>query len=100
MTNLAGKIALITGSARGIGRAIAERYGSLGTRVVVNYSTDSRRASEAVATMRHRHDRAPRRAAIAVQADVSNMAKVARLFETGVERFGHIDIVVANAGGN
>jgi NAD(P)-dependent dehydrogenase (short-subunit alcohol dehydrogenase family) len=50
--------------------------------------------------MRHRHDRAPRRAAIAVQADVSNMAKVARLFETGVERFGHIDIVVANAGGN
>jgi len=93
MTNLAGKVALITGSARGIGRAIAERYGSLGASVIVNYSTDSRRASEAVATIERLGG-----AAIAVQADVSNVAEVARLFETGVERFGHIDIVVANAG--
>src|ERR671918_1021377 len=48
MTSLKNKVALVTGSARGIGKAIAARYGSLGASVVVNYSTDGKRAQEAV----------------------------------------------------
>ena len=48
MTNLNGKVALVTGSARGLGRAVAERYGSLGASVVINYSSAGRQAREAV----------------------------------------------------
>ena len=46
MTNLEGKVALIMGSARGIGKAIAERFGKLGASVVVNYSGSEKRAKE------------------------------------------------------
>ena len=48
MTDLTGKIALITGSARGIGKAIAERYGSRGASIVVNYAKDRERANATV----------------------------------------------------
>jgi S-adenosylhomocysteine hydrolase len=48
MTDLKGKVALVTGSARGIGKAIAERYGSCGASVVVNYAGDRERANATV----------------------------------------------------
>jgi 3-oxoacyl-[acyl-carrier protein] reductase len=93
MTNLKDKVALITGSARGIGKAIAERYGSLGANVVVNYATDEASAKETVEVIERLGS-----AAIAIQADVSRVVDVERLFAASLERFGHLDIVVANAG--
>ena len=93
MTNLSDKVALITGSARGLGRAIAERYAALGASVVVNYSSSEAAAAETVATIERKGV-----SAIAVQANVSAVADLERLFAEAVDRFGHLDIVVANAG--
>ena len=71
MTNLEGKVALVTGSARGIGKAIAERFGKLGASVVVNYSGSEKRATETVAAIERLGG-----AAIAVQADVAKVADI------------------------
>ena len=93
MTSLQNKTALVTGSARGIGRAIAERYATLGANVVINYSTGQRQGREAVAAIEQAGG-----TALAVQADVAHAEDVDRLFESTLERFGSLDIVVANAG--
>jgi 3-oxoacyl-[acyl-carrier protein] reductase len=93
MTSLNNKVALVTGSARGIGKAIAVRYGALGASIVVNYSTDEKRAQETVAEIQRSGS-----AAIAVQADVAKVADIDRLFAAALDKFGHLDIVVANAG--
>ena len=93
MTNLKNKVALVTGSARGIGKAIAVRYGSLGASLVVNYATDEKRSQETVAEIERTGA-----VAIAVQADISKVAGIDRLFAAALEKFGRLDIVVANAG--
>jgi 3-oxoacyl-[acyl-carrier protein] reductase len=93
MTNLNNKVALVTGSARGIGKAIAERYGSLGASVVVNYVASERPAQETVAAIKRLGG-----TATAIQADVSKVADIDRLFEKTIEQYGRLDIVVANAG--
>jgi 3-oxoacyl-[acyl-carrier protein] reductase len=93
MTDLTGKVAVVTGSARGIGKAIAQRFAGLGADVVINYSGDAENAARTVAEIEATGARA-----IAVQGDVSSTADLDRLFQTAVDAFGHIDIVVANAG--
>src|ERR1700681_1221547 len=93
MANLKNKVALVTGSARGIGKAIAERFGSLGASVVVNYATSEGAAQETVAAITRLGG-----TAIAVQADISKVVDIDRLFATTIERYGRVDIVVANAG--
>jgi 3-oxoacyl-[acyl-carrier protein] reductase len=93
MTNLRGKVALVTGSARGIGKAIAERYGSLGASVVVNFSTNEKAALDTVASIEQAGG-----TAIAIRADVSKVGDIERLFAAAVEQFGRLDIAVANAG--
>ncbi|MDR3482892.1 MAG: SDR family oxidoreductase [Burkholderiaceae bacterium] len=93
MTTLNNKVAIVTGSARGIGKAIVQRYAALGANVAINYASDEKSATETVAEITRMGG-----TAIAVQADVSKVADIERLFETALERFGHIDIVVANAG--
>jgi NAD(P)-dependent dehydrogenase (short-subunit alcohol dehydrogenase family) len=93
MTDLTGKVALVTGSARGIGRAIAERYANLGADIVINYSKDKTGAGATVARI---HELGVK--AIAVQADVARVDDVRHLFETAQSAFGKIDIAVANAG--
>lgn len=93
MTDLTGKVAVVTGSARGIGKAIAERFASLGAKVVVNYSSDAENAARTVAAIEKSGGEA-----IAVQADVSSLADLDRLFQTAIDSYGHVDIVVANAG--
>lgn len=93
MTDLTGKVALVTGGARGIGRAITERLAHLGASVVVNYSASETQAQETVAAI-ERHGGI----AIAVQADVSKPADIDRLFAATIEQFGRLDIAVANAG--
>jgi 3-oxoacyl-[acyl-carrier protein] reductase len=93
MTDLHGKVAVVTGSARGIGKAIALRYASCGAQIVVNYCGDATDADETLQEIRDLGADA-----IAVQADVSSVSDLDRLFAEALARFGKVDIVVANAG--
>ena len=93
MNSLKNKVALITGSARGLGKAIAERYAALGADVIINYSRDKSSADEVLSNVTAMGVRA-----IAIQADVSKVADLDRLFTEARSAFGKIDIVVANAG--
>ena len=93
MTDLKNTVAVVTGSARGIGRAIAERFARFGASVAINNTASEVQARETVAAIEHFGTRA-----IAVQADVSKVADIERLFATTIESYGHVDIVVANAG--
>ncbi len=90
---LAGKVSLITGASRGIGRAIAVRLGRDGAAVVVNYSGNEQAAHETVAAIETAGGRA-----IAVQADVGKVADLDRLFDETLQQFGRLDILVNNAG--
>ncbi|HAA30965.1 MAG TPA: 3-ketoacyl-ACP reductase, partial [Cyanobacteria bacterium UBA8553] len=92
-SKLDGKVALVTGSSRGIGRAIALKLSSDGAKVVVNYAGSADKANEVVATIEANGGQA-----IAVQADVSKVADIHRLFDKTIEHFGQIDILVNNAG--
>ena len=90
---LAGRIALVTGSSRGIGLAIARRFANEGAGVVINYVSRRTEADAAVQGIVVSGGEA-----IAVQADVSLSAEVDRLVRTTLDRFGRIDILVNNAG--
>ncbi len=90
---LAGKVAIVTGASRGIGRAIAERFGAEGARVVVNYIQGGEGAAAAGTAIE-----AAGGEALAVQADVSQSAEVRRLVRAALDRFGRVDILVNNAG--
>lgn len=90
---LSGKIALVTGSSRGIGRAIVERLSREGAAVAVNYVSNSDKADEVVAAITSDGG-----TAVAIQADVSGIEGVRRLFEQTLEHFGRLDILVNNAG--
>ncbi|TPG39291.1 SDR family oxidoreductase [Flavobacterium pectinovorum] len=93
MKNLKNKVALITGSARGLGKAIAERYAALGADIVINYSRDKASADEVLSNILAMGVKA-----IAVKADISKVADLEYLFDEAKKAFGKIDIVVANAG--
>ncbi|WP_435065190.1 3-oxoacyl-ACP reductase family protein [Halobaculum sp. EA56] len=86
-------VALVTGSSRGIGAAVAERFAADGFDVVVNYRTSEDAAAETAAAVRDHG-----RGATVVQADVSDPDDAARLVDAGVEEFGRLDHVVNNAG--
>jgi 3-oxoacyl-[acyl-carrier protein] reductase len=90
---LAGKVAIVTGASRGIGRAVAERFAAEGASVVVNYTQGASNATTVVAGIEKAGG-----TAIAVQADVSRSTDVGRLVEQTLDRFGRIDILVNNAG--
>ena len=92
MTSLEGKIALITGGSRGIGRAIALELARQGADVVVNYRN---RAQDAEAVVNEIAGIGRR--AIAVQANMADPADIERLFQMVVETFGGLDILVCNA---
>lgn len=99
MTRLHGKIALVTGASRGIGRAIAERLGRDGALVVVHYGRDEAAAEKVVSTITEAGG-----SAVAVRAELGDMAAVDDLF-AGLERALHeagsavaLDILVNNAG--
>lgn len=90
---LAGKVALVTGAARGIGRAIALRLARDGASLIVSFSGSAQQAQETVGLI----DQGGGRAA-AVQADVSKVGDVQRLFDACTEKFGRLDLLVNNAG--
>ncbi|MEM7272490.1 MAG: SDR family oxidoreductase [Actinomycetota bacterium] len=87
---LAGRVAIVTGSSSGIGEEVARRLSALGASVVVN-SSSSVAAGEAVA------DSLPG-PSLYVQADISDQSAVRRLLDATIERFGKLDILVNNAG--
>jgi len=90
---LSGKTALVTGSSRGIGRAIAERLSRDGAAVAVNYISNAKGAEETAAEIK-----AAGGDAIALQADVSKLEDIHRLFDQTIEHYGRLDILINNAG--
>ncbi len=93
MAKLAGKVAVVTGASKGIGAAIAEKLGSEGAKVVVNYASDKAGADRIVGKIT-----ASGGEAVAVQGDVSKTSDIKRLFAETETKFGHVDILVNNAG--
>ncbi len=93
MDDLSGKVALVTGAGRGIGRAIAVALAQAGVDIAINYrerAAGARQAGAEIAALGRR--------AIAMQADVSKAAEVDRLVEAVHKHLGRIDILVNNAG--
>lgn len=88
-----GKVAVVTGSSRGIGRAIAQRLAAAGARVVVNYQGNEAAADEVVQQIQ-----AGGGEAVAVQADVRDAAQAQALIEAAKEAFDRVDVLVNNAG--
>lgn len=93
MSTLQGKVAIITGSSRGIGKETAIALGKAGAKVVVNYANAREAAEEVVKTITENGSDA-----IAIQADVAKSEEVDQLIQTTLEHFGRIDILVNNAG--
>ncbi|QEL20234.1 SDR family NAD(P)-dependent oxidoreductase [Limnoglobus roseus] len=89
---LAGKVALVTGSARGIGAAIATRFAAEGAKVVVNYASSEKDANEVAATIKKAGGEA-----VVVKADMSQPKEIDALFAATAKAFGTLDIVVNNA---
>jgi len=90
---LGGRAILVTGSSRGIGKAVAIRAASAGAKVVVNYLSSEDAANEVVATIR-----AGGGEAFPLRADVSDAGQVERMVDEVVRRYGTVDILVNNAG--
>jgi 3-oxoacyl-[acyl-carrier protein] reductase/pteridine reductase len=90
---LAGKVALVTGAAKRIGRSVALRLASEGADVIVNYRGSKAKAEEVVAQIS-----ATGRRAMGIRADVAKRADVLALFATIEKEFGRLDILVNNAG--
>lgn len=90
---LKNKVAVITGSAHGIGKAAALLFAQEGANIVVNYQSDRTAAQEVVSSVRKLG-----RDAIAMQADVSDPLQVRKLFKEAVEKFKTVDILINNAG--
>src|SRR6476660_1612519 len=90
MSELTGKVAIVTGASKGIGAEIAKGLAAAGGAVVVNYASSREGADRVVA------DKGGK--AIAVKADVSKAADVRRLFDETKKAFGSLDVLVNNAG--
>ena len=88
-----GKVALVTGSGRGIGKAIALKLAENGATLVINDVGDSVPAEQTVAEIKKMN-----RQAMAIMADVSSSADVTRMVETAMTTYGKVDILVNNAG--
>jgi 3-oxoacyl-[acyl-carrier protein] reductase len=93
MNKLQGKVAVVTGSSKGIGAAIAEHLAAEGASVVVNYAASKAGADAVVQRIKDKGG-----AAVAVQADVSKPDDVKRLFAQTKSAYGKLDVLVNNAG--
>ncbi|HEU4931247.1 MAG TPA: 3-oxoacyl-ACP reductase family protein [Pyrinomonadaceae bacterium] len=90
---LAGRVAIVTGGSRGIGKAVVSMLASYGTHVVVNYVKDEAAASATVNLAQSHNVEA-----LAIQADVAKLSEAERLLQETVEHFRRIDFLICNAG--
>ncbi len=93
MKKLEGKVAIITGSSRGIGKEIAIKLAQEGAKVVINYSSSPEKAEEVVNQIQQQAGEAT-----AIQADMSQVDQIQQLVTKAVEKYGQLDILVSNAG--
>ncbi|MER3590196.1 MAG: beta-ketoacyl-ACP reductase [Mastigocladus sp. ERB_26_1] len=93
LQTLQGKVAIVTGASRGIGRAIARELAKFGASVVVNYASSSQAADELVSEITQAGG-----SAITLAADVSKEEQVDALINAAIEKFNRVDILVNNAG--
>jgi 3-oxoacyl-[acyl-carrier protein] reductase len=93
MSNLTGKVALITGGSRGIGAAIAKRLAADGASVAITYAKDANAASSVVKAISREGGKA-----VAIQADAEDAKAVNEAVEKAVATFGRLDVLVNNAG--
>lgn len=90
--NFKDKVVLVTGSSRGIGRSIAVRFARCGANVVINYRDNEEEAEVIEEIISSYAD------CMSIKADVSKERDVKRMIDTIIDKYGHIDIVVNNAG--
>lgn len=88
-----GKVAIVTGAAKGIGAAIAEYLAAEGAKVVVNYASSKEEALHVVSTIEKQGGKA-----VAIQANMSHPKEIQHLFAESKRAFGHLDILINNAG--
>lgn len=93
MIHLKNKTAIITGSSRGLGKAIAKLLALNGANVIINYSSNKIQADEVVSEIIQSGGQAH-----AIQADISSPVEITKLFDQTIEKYGKIDIVINNAG--
>lgn len=93
MNHLSGKVAIVTGSSKGIGAGIAERLAADGAKVVINYSRNATDAENVVQRIV-----AAGGEAMAHKADIANPLEIASLIQAAIQTFGRLDILVNNAG--
>lgn len=91
--SLEGKVALVTGAGRGIGREMALELGRRGAKVIVNYANSDSAANEVVQMIKKNGTDA-----VAIKANVSDVDQIVKLFEQAVKAFGQLDIVCSNSG--
>ncbi|MBT8370473.1 MAG: 3-oxoacyl-ACP reductase FabG [Deltaproteobacteria bacterium] len=90
---LEGKVALVTGSSRGVGKAVALGFAASGADVIINYTSNQNAADNVVSEIESMG-----RSAVAVKADVAVKTDVERLVNTASEKYGRLDVLVNNAG--
>jgi 3-oxoacyl-[acyl-carrier protein] reductase len=95
MLDLTGKVAIVTGGTRGIGKAIVKKLSAQGAVVALNYRKSAKEAEELVEELKQDGKKA-----VAIQADVSNFNDAQEMVKKVVDEFGKIDILVTNAGMN
>lgn len=92
MSNLTGKVVIVTGASKGIGAGIARAFSAVGATVVVNYATSKEGADKIVGEIVSKGGRA-----ISVQADLSKAADISHLFAETKKAYGKLDVLVNNA---
>lgn len=95
MIDLTGRVALVTGASRGIGRAVAIKLAECGAKIVINYNQSAAEAEKVAEQIRSRGGQC-----LTVQGDVALATDVERVFQAAQQSFGTVDVLVNNAGIN